>query len=223
MCPDFSEFSVLDPEEFVKEVLVSKLNASMVFCGRDYRFGKNASGNAEDLKRICAEYSIDATVIDDGKIGDEKISTSLIKEYLAAGEIEKVNSMLGREYCISSVVAKGNNIGEKLGFPTINQSLDENLCIPKFGVYASMTKIGSITYNSVTNIGVKPTVSDKRVPNCETFLFDFSEKIYGEKPTVSLLEFIREERKFNSISELKAQIELDIKTAKDRITIKEDV
>ncbi|MGN1305255.1 MAG: riboflavin biosynthesis protein RibF [Oscillospiraceae bacterium] len=210
--PDFGSFKEYTAERFVREVLHEKMRAKYVVCGTDFRFGKNASGNVETLKALGKECGI--TVITVPPVSEKngrKISSSHIRELISDGQIREVNALLGYEYFFTLPVISGNRIGRTIDFPTINQRLGTERILPKFGVYASRAKVGENTYFGVTNIGVKPTVSESGDVLAETYMIGFDGDIYGEKVKLSLAEFIRPEVKFGGIDELKAQINIDVK------------
>lgn len=213
--PNFVDFRDLSAEEFVDTVLQKKLKAEYVICGEDFRFGKGASGNTEMLERLCSQRGIKVCIVPpvaDEKMG-QKISSTMIREHIEEGKIEEANELLGYAYCMKLPVAYGHQIGRTLDFPTINQYIDKNQVIPKFGVYASEAEFNGKKYKGVTNIGIKPTVANTDVPLAETYIIGFDGDLYGETVKVSLIKFIRPERKFDGLDELKRQIASDVKLA----------
>lgn len=209
--PDFASFKEYTAERFVREVLLEKMRAKYVVCGTDFRFGKGASGNAETLKTLGAECGI--TVMTVPAVNEEngrKISSTHIRELISDGKIKEANALLGFEYFFTLPVISGNRIGRTIDFPTINQRLGAERIMPKFGVYASKAEVGGKTYFGVTNVGVKPTVSSSGDVLAETYMIGFDGDLYGESVKLSLAEFIRPERKFGGIDELKAQIKKDV-------------
>ncbi len=214
--PDFASFKEYTAERFVKEVLHEKMRAKYVVCGIDFRFGKGASGNAEILKKLGEECGI--TVITVPPVSEEngrKISSTHIRELISAGEISEANALLGYDYFFTLPVISGNRIGRTIDFPTINQRLGAERAMPRFGVYASKAEVGGKTYFGITNVGVKPTVSDSKDVLAETYMIGFDGDLYGERVRLSLVKFIRPERKFGGIAELKAQIKNDVNTVAD--------
>lgn len=205
---DFSEICSLSPEDFVDEILVKKYNAKSLACGFNYRFGKNASADANDLMRICAEREIKVTVVEAVNFEDEPVSSSRIRRALAEGDIKLANAMLGRCFSYDFPVLHGDERGRTLGFPTINQFFTESFAVPEYGVYASFTRLHGEIYPSVTNVGIRPTIgnSEKR---SETNIIGFEGDVYGECPEVFLICKIRDEMKFNNLDELKLRIETD--------------
>ncbi|MBR4096108.1 MAG: riboflavin biosynthesis protein RibF [Oscillospiraceae bacterium] len=212
--PDFLNFKNLSGEEFVELVLCDKLSAKFVICGRDFRFGKGAECGVAELDKMCRKRGIQvrtvAPVLEDG---GQRISSTMIRELIADGQIELANSLLDSKFTFKLPVAYGRQLGRTLDFPTINQYLSKRQVTPKFGVYVSRTEVWGRIYRSITNVGVKPTVGSD-VPLAETYIIGFEGgELYGEVAKVSLVSFIREERKFDSIDELKNQIAEDIKSA----------
>lgn len=207
--PDFEEIRNYSPEQFVKEHLHDKLNVRAVFCGENYRFGKNAAANAEDMQKLCKQYGMDCVVLPSVMADGSVISSSVIRECIENGKIETANNMLGRPFGIELTVSTGNRIGRILGTPTINQPCPSELIHPKHGVYASYVMVEGEIHPAVTNFGVKPTVSSNQTPLYETWIMDFSGDLYGKTIPVWLLKFLRSEQKFDGLDNLKAQIYKD--------------
>ena len=209
---DFSQICNLTPEAFVDDILIKKFNASSVACGFNYRFGKDASGDAKALLRLCAEREIKVTVVDAVEYENETISSTRIRQALREGRMKDVKNMLGRYFSYDFLVVHGDERGRVLGSPTINQFFDEGFAVPRFGVYASFTVVDGKKYPSVTNIGVRPTFknSEKR---SETNILGFNGDLYGKHPEVFIVEKMREEMKFSSLDELKSQIDKDKESA----------
>ncbi|MBR2714922.1 MAG: bifunctional riboflavin kinase/FAD synthetase [Ruminococcus sp.] len=208
-CIDFEEVMNLSPYEFVADILVAKLNAECIVTGRNYHFGKGGKAGVDDLRKLCDELGIELITCDGVMYEGKMISSTRIRECIALGEIEKANAMLGYDFFIESEIISGNHIGKKLSFPTINQRLSSEIITPRFGVYATEVVVGERTHKGATNIGTHPTVGDSE-PVCETHILDYNgEDLYGETVKTVLRKFIREERKFSNIDELKAQIERD--------------
>lgn len=208
---DFGELKTLSPEEFVRDILCKRFGAEYVVCGEDFRFGRGAQGNADTLSELCGSFGAQAVIVPKVSAEDgRKISSADIRRLISEGKIPEANALLGYDYFFTLPVEKGNMLGRTLGFPTINQSFPEGRVLPRFGVYASYVTLGDKRYKSITNIGTKPTVSQSGEITAETYITDFSGDLYGENITVSLHRFIRPEKKFDSVSSLKAQIKEDI-------------
>ncbi|MCR5782947.1 MAG: tRNA pseudouridine(55) synthase TruB [Clostridia bacterium] len=210
---DFAEIHDMSPRDFVSKILKDRLNAGFVSCGFNYRFGKGGEGNAETLRTICGEYGIDVGIADEVDHDGSPVSSTRIREAIAAGNVTAAGEMLGRAYSYNLVVEHGQARGRTLGFPTINQRFPEGFCLPGFGVYRSLTEVDGKPFGSVTNVGVRPTVGSD-APSSETYIDGYSGDLYGRKIRVSLLRFLRPERKFDSVDELKRQVEKDIEEAR---------
>lgn len=212
---DFKSVMNLSAEEFIEEVLINKLKAKYVYCGFNFKFGKNGIANADDLKNLCSKYDIQvksiSAVLHDGAV----VSSTAIRSLIQAGNIRVANQMLCRPFSFNFVVIHGKKLGRILNAPTINQSFPDDFISPKFGVYASIVKFDDIFTYGVTNIGVKPTIGSE-YPLAETFMPEYSgNDVYGKKVEVSLIEFIREEIKFDSLNSLSKQIEKDASYSKE--------
>ena len=197
-------------EEFFYNILIDELHAGAVSCGENFRFGKNASGDVDFLKEECEKNGILLSVSPIISVDGENVSSTKIRSFILNGEIEKANRMLGRNFSYSSTVLDGKHLGRKLGVPTINQLIPDGLVNPKKGVYASFTTVDGKRYKSVTNIGLRPTVENTLNVNSETHILDFDGNLYGKTPEIELISFIRDEKKFESVNELREQIERDI-------------
>lgn len=206
----FEEVCGLTGEEFAKNILENHFNAEIVCCGNDFRFGKNASCNVEDLRCFGEKYGFEVQTADDIKFDGIIVSSSEIRRLLLNGEIERANRLLGMPYRISGTVIHGNEIGRTINFPTLNQEYSDGQLVPKYGVYFTLTEIDGVRYPSVTNVGVKPTIEGQRSPLAETHVLDFSDNLYGRNVEVEFCKFIRSEMKFSSVDELKKQISKDI-------------
>ena len=211
---DFTSIKNLSPDKFVYDILYKSLNAGVVSCGFNYHFGINGTGDADTLIYECNKYNIRVNIIEPVILNNTVISSSRIKQEIKLGNISLANEMLGDEFTYTSIIQAGRQLGRRLGTPTINQNLDNNIVVPKFGVYASQVQIDDTYYRAVTNIGTKPTVNYNKVIS-ESWLIDgdFGD-LYGKTSTVRLVDFIRPEVKFNSIDELRTAILTDGKKVK---------
>lgn len=205
---DFDRIKNMSAEEFVKEILVTELNAKTVCCGFNYRFAKNSSGDIGTLKSICEEYGITVTVADEVDFEGSCISSTRIRSEIEKGNIRKANLMLGRHFCYDFEVVNGDHRGRTLNFPTINQFFPADFAVPKFGVYASAAFVAGNWYPAVTNIGIRPTIGNS-APRSETSILGYSGNLYGANTKVALIEYLREEIKFPDLDALKEQIEKD--------------
>ena len=208
---NFENFNKISQEQFCN-YLKNNLKVKKIVVGKDFKFGKNRSGDITTLIHFFGEENI--FLLDDFLIDNEKVSSTKIRYYLSNGDIEKANNYLGREFSLIGTVIEGKKIGRSIGFPTANLSLDQDTFIPNFGVYTGKIYINNNIFNTIVNIGLNPTVDDQATLKIEAHIFDFSSDIYNSKVEISLSKFIRKEIKFKNIDELKVQISEDIKTAK---------
>lgn len=216
---NFNEIRNYSPEEFIENILRKECGCAGVVCGFNYRFGKNAAGSSEELANVFNVWhgirsfvSVPPVIVE-----NSVVSSSLIRKNIVDGNIESANAMLGRCFSIYHEVVHGKNIGKQLGFPTLNHIFSEGELVPAFGIYATKTRINDTIYTSVTNIGVRPTVSVSDTITCETHLIDFDSahsSLYGQNAEIMFYSKIREETKFNSFSALSEAIANDIKNTK---------
>lgn len=190
--------------------LTSTLNIDAIICGFDYRFGKNAEGNAEILGKLCKETNIPICVIPKTEVNGEKISTTRIKILLESGKILEANELLGEPYSIKGKVVKGRQIGREIGFPTANINVPKHKFRIKCGVYKTHVFLNDVRYEAITNYGSRPTF-DLDFVLTETFIKNFSADLYGKTITVFFDDFIRDIEKFYDIEKLKEQLEKDKK------------
>ena len=216
----FEEISAMAGQDFFDKILVGALRARAVTCGADFRFGFGAACGTDELAEMCRRAGMNLTVIPDQTMDGEPVHSTRIRRWLEAGDIPHVNRLLGRPYSVTGTVIHGNHLGRTVGMPTVNMQAEPDMVLPPFGVYASRTVVGGTAYDSITNIGVKPTVGSDRVLY-ETFLFDFSQDVYGQEATVQLYEFVRPERKFSSLQAVKEQVSSDILQVKKILGSKE--
>lgn len=210
-----SEFAGMSPVDFLKKHLQTKLNASLIVVGYNYRFGKNREGDVDLLKQWAEQAGIDVIVIDPVMYKGESVSSSRIRMAIKRGDIKESNAMLSGKYTLRGKVSSGQRLGKKLGFPTANITPGKNLCLPKNGVYITKLHSGGLAYESVTNIGVRPSVCDKhREIVVETVVLDMELDLYDKEIVVEFIDFIRSEKKFDDIEELKKQVFSDIEKAR---------
>ena len=206
-------FMLMSAEEFIQDILADTLHASFVSVGTDFRFGHNRSGDAKVLQEFGEKYNYETDIIEKEMYLGEEISSTRVRASLAARDMELVAELLGREYGIFGTVQHGRGIGAAFGMPTVNLLPPGDKILPPDGVYASSVKLPDGSQRpGVTNIGFRPTVNGTH-RTIETTLIDYSGNLYGAELTISLMHFIRGERKFASMEELKAQIEKDKITA----------
>jgi riboflavin kinase / FMN adenylyltransferase len=208
--PFTEETASMEPENFIKDVLIDKLDAKMIVVGSDFCFGHNRKGNVSMLQEMSVIYGYELIIFDKIKLDEQVISSSYIRNEILAGNMEKANSMLGKPFTIIGEVQHGRKIGRTLGFPTVNLIPPAHKLLPPNGVYASVTNINGIKYPGITNIGFNPTVGTTPERRVETYIFDFDADLYGASIELSLYSLERSEVKFNSLEELKAQMQKDI-------------
>ncbi|EXM38916.1 riboflavin biosynthesis protein RibF [Ruminococcus albus] len=207
--PAFDELKGMSAEDFVKDILVGLLGCKAVVCGSDFRFGKGAEGDCNTLELYGRIYGIDVRVCDKLSYKGEEVSSTVIRECIRSGRIEQANELLGYIFGLRLVVEHGRQLGRQWNFPTINQVIPQGQIMPKFGVYATRVIIGDEEKFGVTNIGVKPTLKAHDAPLAETYILDFSGDLYGKEIEILLDKFIRPEKGFDSIEDLKTQIGKD--------------
>ncbi|CAM1361622.1 bifunctional riboflavin kinase/FAD synthetase [Tenacibaculum xiamenense] len=207
------EFSRLTALDFVRDVLVNKLNIDKLIIGYDHHFGKNREGNIEQLTEYSYLYDFHVEEIPAQDIDHVSVSSTKIRKALLNGQLKTANKYLGYNFSLTGTVVTGEQLGGKIGFPTANIHIEEEYkLIPKTGAYVVKSNIDNQSVFGMMNIGVRPTVSgDNRT--IEVHFFDFNKDIYSQQITIELLYFLREEQKFNSINELKEQLEKDERNA----------
>ena len=207
-CPFDEAVMHMEPEAFIREILVEKLHASCVVVGTDFRFGYQRRGDAEMLKTLGASYGFRTEVIQKAQENGREISSTWIKEELRKGRMETVEHLLGYPYTVREEIVHGRALGRTIGIPTINQVPVKEKLLPPYGVYVSKVRVHGQEFYGMTNIGVKPTVREN-FTGVETYLFDCGMDLYGEIAEVSLLHFQRREKKFPSVEALQEHLKLD--------------
>ncbi len=213
---DFGFFKDMPCEDFC-EYLKNDIGARCVVCGYNYRFGSRAKGNPEYLMAAFGENN--TAVVGEIDYEGLPVSSTRIRGLIESGDIRSANTLLGRPFSITGEVVSGKKLGRSLGFPTANQYFGDGSLVPKCGIYATRCNIDGITYIGVTNIGVRPTVENSQTVNAETYILNFSGDIYGKKIEIEFIEYLREEKRFSSLDELKKAISRDAETAKDVATL----
>ena len=200
----FDRIRDMEPEDFV-EALYRVCRVRALSCGFNFRFGKNGRGDAGLLKELCREKGIELSVTPPVSVAGETVSSTRIRACLEQGDVQQAGQLLGRPFGYDFEVTHGRQFGRTWGTPTINQPFPAGYVLPRFGVYASLVEVEGQKYYGVTNIGVKPTVGSDCALS-ETWIPEFSGDLYGKKVPVELLDFIRPERKFDSLEQLKNEI-----------------
>jgi riboflavin kinase/FMN adenylyltransferase len=206
------EFAERSSESFIREVLVELLGARQVVIGYDHGFGHDRSGSGVTLQSLGAECGFAVDVVGEVLVGDEPVSSTRIRTLILEGRVREANECLGAQYIVSGTVVEGRKLGRQIGFPTVNLLLSEPCkLLPARGVYIVRTSIDGREWRAMMNIGTRPTVSNDQVVTVEAHILGYSGDLYGKQMSFSLLEFVREERRFASIGELQAQLEADKK------------
>lgn len=209
LCPFTDEISQMEPEEFVKEILIERLNCKYLVVGTDFRFGKGARGDTWKLEQLAEVYNFDVHIMEKETYKGEVISSTRIKQLVQNSSMEEVRELLVAPYSITNKVIHGAKLGRTIGFPTLNLPISKGKVLPVRGVYSCRVHILGEIYYGIGNLGRKPTVSDVPVDLLEVHVFDFSGDVYGETVKVELLEFHRREEKFQTLEELIKQLHLD--------------
>jgi riboflavin kinase/FMN adenylyltransferase len=205
-------FAAQNAEVFLRDIVHERLQAKEVYLGKGFAFGAHRAGNIELLRKMSAELGFFADEVPEICLREQRISSSKIRQLLADGKVNLARRMLGRPYGVEGQIIHGFERGRTIGFPTANLK-PINRVIPKYGVYATATLIDDIWRRSITNVGVRPTFDGDKEPSIESYVLDFDGDLYGDVLRVRFLHRIRDERKFNGIDELKAQIEKDTNRA----------
>lgn len=218
---EFDEnYSRMKPECFIREVLLDRLGAKLVVAGFNYRFGYMGQGDISLLKDLGKKYNFKVIIIPPIKIDNEIISSTLVRGYVAKGDMENVFKLLGRHYSITGEVLDGKRIGRRIGFPTANLQPEEYLIMPHIGVYITKTLYDGAFYSSLTNIGFNPTFGGEVRISAETHILNFDRDIYRSSIEVFFLTKLRNEKKFKNGDELAEQIKRDVQAAKEYFNIR---
>ena len=202
-----SEFMKISPKEFI-EFLINKFNAKGLVVGFNYKFGYKNMGDTYLLKELQKEYSFELFIMEPCKYKGEVISSTRIRKAVENGDVYEAYEMLGHPIRLSGEVIHGRKIGRTIGFPTANLNYDKKCILPAVGVYYTNVKVNNNIYKGITSVGNNPTVEGKSL-TIETYILDFNEDIYGENIEVFFIKKIRNEKKFNSIEQLKEQLKKD--------------
>ena len=202
------EFSSVLAEDFLK-ILFTNFSVKAIVCGRDYKFGKGGLGSVELLEKFCKKNGAKLVIASDVLIDGNKISTTLVKNLLQEGKIEKANALLTFPYEITGEIVKDRQVGRKLGFPTANVLINSEKAPLKVGVYKTTVILGGKEYNCITNYGSRPTYNLDGVLT-ETYIDGFNGDLYGQKLTVYFNEFLRDCVKFDNENQLIAQLKSDL-------------
>lgn len=208
--PFTRDFSQLSTVEFMKEYLVDHFHVDTLVIGYDHRLGRSSTASREELAALAASVGLRTRIVEEVHCGDRKVSSTQIRNALAAGDVRTAAEMLGYRYTLHGVVVSGNMLGRTMGFPTANMALYEPLkTVPADGVYAVEVEVLGRNYGGVCNIGTRPTVGAGNARTIETHILGFNNNIYGLDIRIRFIDRLREERRFSSMEELRMQIECD--------------
>lgn len=211
---DFTiELSQMSAEDFLEQIIIQKLNAKYIVIGYNHFFGQGRRGDFHLLQENAARFAYEVELRDAVTQGEQKISSSVIRNFLDQGNMKGASSILGRNYSLTGIVKEGAKRGRTIGFPTANLKIPEERLFPCIGVYACYTVVDGIKYKAMVNIGKNPTFDDGQNLHVEVNILDFSQDIYGKTIEVQLVQKIRDEMKFSGIEALKAQLGLDRETS----------
>lgn len=214
--PMEKEFLAMTPDMFVGDILKEKMGATTIVCGPDFRFGARALGDVLFLKANQSKYGYNLIVVEKEQYQNKDISSTDIREKILAGEMLTVNEMLDHPYSVIGRVEQGKQLGRTLGLPTANIIPEDTKLLPPKGVYKTVVNVAGKRFHAITNIGVNPTVESGTQIKVETHILDYEEYIYNEIVQVEFYDFVRPERTFENVEELKAQIERDIEVCRGR-------
>jgi riboflavin kinase/FMN adenylyltransferase len=207
------ELSRWDPEAFVRTVLVDWLHVGEVWVGANFLFGHDRAGNFSLLRVLGGRYGFKAEKIDPVRYKDFVVSSTRVRRLVSEGRVDEAGALLGHQYFIDGTVMRGDQRGRTLGFPTANLCT-ENELLPPHGVYATTTRVGPIVHASVTNVGTRPTVDQSGRTVVETHVFDLDRDLYGQSIRVGFVQRLRDERAFESLDGLRAQIDADCRSSR---------
>lgn len=208
--PFTQDLSKLSTEEFMKSYLKDQFGVSSLVLGYDHRMGRKEMNEGDNIIPIANRLGMDVKIVAEELCDNSRVSSTIIRSMLRDGDVVNANKLLGYNYLLRGVVVLGNQIGRTIGFPTANIQLYEpRKQIPAHGVYEVRVVVDGATYNGITNIGVRPTFSDKNNVSIETYILDFDEYIYGMDFSIEFIRRIRPEIKFDSVEKLKEQLNKD--------------
>lgn len=211
------ELSQWEPETFVRAVLVDWLHVSEVWVGANFLFGHDRSGNFSLLRTLGQRYGFRADKIDPVRYKEFVVSSTRIRRLVAEGRVDEAGALLGHAYALAGTIVEGKRRGRELGFPTANLRTDNEL-IPPHGVYATTLTVDGIVHAAITNIGVNPTFGDNGATTIETHVLRYNRELYGQRVQLGFVQRLRDERRFDDVDALRAQIEADCRRAERLFT-----
>ena len=214
ICLNFThELSRVSAENFVKDILLDCLRIKDIVVGPGFSFGHKREGNVDLLRSMGKTHGFNTVVAEAAWVDNRVVSSSVIRDFVRAGEIRESNRFFGYDYYVGGVVVEGEKRGRKLGFPTVNLDTGWEV-LPKPGVYATYVKLPDGLHGSITNIGIRPTFEESKL-TVETHIFDFGDDLYGKEVRVNFVERLRDEKRFANVDELVAQIKDDIAAVRE--------
>lgn len=218
--PFTRDFSQLDTADFMRKYLVEQFHVDTIVIGYDHRLGRSSTASREELAAIASTVGLRTRIVEEVHCEDRKVSSTQIRNLLAAGDVQTAAHLLGYRYSLSGIVVSGNMLGRTMGFPTANMQLCEPLkMVPADGVYAVCVDVSGQRHRGICNIGTRPTVSEGNVRTIETNIFGFSGNIYGLDIRVGFVARIRDEKRFASLDDLRLQMENDRKIAEKMLSL----
>src|SRR5262249_9113011 len=208
-----AELSRWDPEAFVRIVLVDWLHVGEVWVGANFLFGHDRAGHFPMLRVLGGRYGFKAEKIDPVRYKDFVVSSTRVRRLVSEGRVDEAGALLGHQYFVDGIVMRGDQRGRTLGFPTANLC-SENELLPPHGVYATTARVGQLVFPSVTNVGTRPTVDQSGRTVVETHIFNLDRDLYGQAIRVGFVQRLRDERAFESLDALRAQIDADCQRAR---------
>ena len=202
--------AAIPPETFVEEILAERMQTRFVASGNDLSFGAKGAGTPGLLKKMAPELGFQVRVIDKVCLDGRQISSTYVRSCVEKGQMELAKRLLGMPYFAAGTVVPGHQLGRTLGFPTMNLIPPKSKLLPPNGVYYSQVRCHGKLYHAISNVGYKPTVTKEQVLGIESYLYDFNENAYGESVEVHLLKFRRPEKRFDSVEELRRQLQEDV-------------
>lgn len=213
---DFDRVKDFSPERFIDEILIDAFDCKAVVCGFNFKFGKNGQGSPEFLKRYMEERGRSVIIVPPVYKLNKIVSSTAVRFFVENGCMEEASELLGRPFSIKFPVLHGKKLGRSIGIPTINQSFPEDHIKPKNGIYACTCFIGDDIFLGVSNVGYRPTVNcDEQKINCETHIINYNGWLYGKKIRVCFYKRLRDEKRFESLDDLKNAVERDIASTID--------
>ncbi len=197
---------------------IKKLGAKKVVCGKDFRFGKGGLGKPADIYKY-SQGKIQVVIEQLKTIGKNKISSTELKKHLKLNNLDKVNKILGRDFCVYGIVSHGHKVGRELGFKTANINIQDDFSILLNGVFAVKVKHDNIYYHGIANVGTRPTFKDRNQKAIEVFMFEFDDQIYNHEIKIEFIKFIRQEKTFDSPKQLSKQIQIDVNKVKKHFNL----